>query len=405
MDIHEFFASLGIEKYPDCFSDFYDEVMDDYDKVGAGYISPDLVRYLDDKYGLFPTYRDVLCEAADTIAKNENLCRYVHLLRRMMHDPSLGSLAWGMQYPKAPSPELEIAYRICSIFAHLSAAEDTINELIERDVPRDIIDQSMKCFDSCIRTYKRRFGMPGYNETYFAWGLRYVLGCRILQIGSFNFEIVKSLRTYVSVYRNKKGEYRLLFDGCTLHREGQILGSAKFEDPEGSYRAELIETDEYVEGYVCDTWNCRSTGVKERLSKHEWTPIFKPGDPVISVHIPRGADVSKKAADDSYRLCLEIFGRCYPEFKPLGFYCGSWLMDPQLRDMVREGSNIVSFQSKFLRFPAKSEGRGVFTFLFPDASIKRHEDLPENTSLERAVKRHYLEGKYIYEQSGIFFDI
>jgi hypothetical protein len=31
------------------------------------------------------------------------------------------------------------------------------------------------------------------------------------------------------------------------------------------------------------------------------------------------------------------------------------------------------------------------------------EDLPERTTLERSIKRHYLSGKYIYEPGGVFF--
>jgi hypothetical protein len=31
------------------------------------------------------------------------------------------------------------------------------------------------------------------------------------------------------------------------------------------------------------------------------------------------------------------------------------------------------------------------------------QDFPEGTSLMRAIKEHYLRGKYIYEYGGIFF--
>jgi hypothetical protein len=33
----------------------------------------------------------------------------------------------------------------------------------------------------------------------------------------------------------------------------------------------------------------------------------------------------------------------------------------------------------------------------------RVEDLPENSSLERALKKHFLSGKAIYETYGYFF--
>ena len=84
-------------------------------------------------------------------------------------------------------------------------------------------------------------------------------------------------------------------------------------------------------------------------------------------------------------------------------YCHSWLLDPALKDLAKKGSNIVSFGSRFLRYPTVSEGRGVFMFLFRKY-VDNLEELPENTSLERAVKAHYLEGKYVYEVGGVIFE-
>ncbi len=77
-------------------------------------------------------------------------------------------------------------------------------------------------------------------------------------------------------------------------------------------------------------------------------------------------------------------------------------MDPQLRLLLRPDANLVAFQSKYTVFPSKSSGKAVFRFVFemPDSSP---QDWPETTSLERALKKHYLSGHYIYEPGGFFF--
>ena len=79
------------------------------------------------------------------------------------------------------------------------------------------------------------------------------------------------------------------------------------------------------------------------------------------------------------------------------------MMEPRIRELLGDSSNIVAFQSKYLRFPRKSGGKAVYTFLFRANMDTRVEDLPEDTSLQRKVKALYLKGEYIYEPGGVFF--
>ena len=101
-----------------------------------------------------------------------------------------------------------------------------------------------------------------------------------------------------------------------------------------------------------------------------------------------------------------MFAECFPEFKPKAFVCFSWLMDPQLREMLNPASKIIAFQSKFLRFPMKTNGEGACIFLFKNTLSKKYDipTLAEDTSLQRKVKRHYLDGKYIYDHGGVLFE-
>jgi hypothetical protein len=50
----------------------------------------------------------------------------------------------------------------------------------------------------------------------------------------------------------------------------------------------------------------------------------------------------------------------------------------------------------------ESKGRAVFSFVFLKADVNNvvYEELPERTSLERALKKHYLDGGVIYEVEG-----
>ncbi len=141
---------------------------------------------------------------------------------------------------------------------------------------------------------------------------------------------------------------------------------------------------------------------KKRYPKSEWELFLGETDPVISVHIPPSKNFTPENMEAAYAECLRILERSFPEYKPRAFYCHSWLMDPQLREMMRSTSNILAFQEKYLRFPNPSDGSAVLTFLFDDPTITKWEDLPENSSLQRKVKAHYLDGKFIYEPCGFF---
>ena len=125
-------------------------------------------------------------------------------------------------------------------------------------------------------------------------------------------------------------------------------------------------------------------------------------DSVINVHIPSAVSFSYENMEASYSRCARIVKECFPSFKPKAFACFSWLMDPQLRNMLKPESNILKFQSKYMRFPQITQGKAVHTFLFKKP-VDKIEDWGEDTSLQRKVKQHYLNGNYIYEPGGVFF--
>ncbi len=127
--------------------------------------------------------------------------------------------------------------------------------------------------------------------------------------------------------------------------------------------------------------------------------VLSPDDPVIGVHIPAGADISDLARHTAYAGARTIFRASFAEYAFRGFACWSWLMDPQLSDMLPH-SKIAAFQGEFIRLPARWGGDAVFEYVFP-APFSSLDALPENTTLERRVKAHYLAGKKIDEMCGL----
>ena len=186
----------------------------------------------------------------------------------------------------------------------------------------------------------------------------------------------------------------------TFHRSGLVLGSAGCEDEEGAFTVEFSETDTAFHGHPV-TENCRVAPKAEEFPKALWEKVLGPGDSVVSVHIPRNADISPETTRSDLLEGMELVQKCYPDYAPKAFFCSSWLLDPNLEDILGKDSRIVKFGATFNRYPIKSNGRHIYGFVF-DANLKGPEEMPENTRLERGLKQLYLSGGYNHAYAGMY---
>jgi hypothetical protein len=177
-----------------------------------------------------------------------------------------------------------------------------------------------------------------------------------------------------------------------------VLGAAGFTVEEGSFEAIFRENEEEFYGHPA----IKSYVAREAMSfkKTAWRAVLREGDGVVGIHIPRGADLSPESVEEGFKLSMALTKERYPEFNARAIHCFSWMLDPTLADMLGEGSKITKFLSRFSKHPRKSDGSGIFTFVFPgspdDLSL-----LPETTSLQRKLKKLYLDGGFIHPFGGI----
>lgn len=111
-----------------------------------------------------------------------------------------------------------------------------------------------------------------------------------------------------------------------------------------------------------------------------------------AVHIPSDADLSEKALDESFAKAREFF----PSVR---FCCDSWLLSPVLGELLPPDSRINRFRERFEIQTVDENNDGYKFWVFKNANM-RAEDFPENTSLQRAIKRHVLAGGKIGEAFG-----
>ena len=123
------------------------------------------------------------------------------------------------------------------------------------------------------------------------------------------------------------------------------------------------------------------------------------GTPVLEVHIPAGTRLRRDDLLSSLNTAGAFFQR-YFQRDFLWFHCHSWLLSPELRELLTAESGILQFQHLFTvydeDFPIRQAEERVFGTVEQDP-----REYPENTSLQRALKNYLLEGKCVGMGKGI----
>ncbi len=130
-------------------------------------------------------------------------------------------------------------------------------------------------------------------------------------------------------------------------------------------------------------------------------PGFRGGDPCLGVHIPDGPPLGPEAVEDSLRRAGAFFRQYYPVDQRRVATCLSWLLDDQLSEHLPAGSNIMQFQRRFELVPGWYDGDGnVLQFVFRVSADHPLDDLPQRTTLERAVVSHLRAGRHWRVRTG-----
>ncbi len=110
---------------------------------------------------------------------------------------------------------------------------------------------------------------------------------------------------------------------------------------------------------------------------------------VISIHIPSDADFSPSSVEASLHDANIFFEMYFPALSDVEYRCHSWLLDGQLRKMLRENSNIMHFQNRFEIYDQGEPNTEFVEWLY-HVKLTDYHSLPENTSLQINVKKHLI---------------
>lgn len=135
--------------------------------------------------------------------------------------------------------------------------------------------------------------------------------------------------------------------------------------------------------------------------------LFDKEPAYIYIHIP-SADNGLQAdeVDASIAMALERFAQYFPEVegKQPVFCTHTWLLSPELREILKPESNIVKFQNRFNITEFDESVAPILSFGFkvtpgPDVD---YAALPEDSHLRREIKKRLLNGEKLHQGWGYF---
>lgn len=390
MKFQEIAAKLGVENYSEKLIEIYDNL----DQVCVDPCDLDAIEALEKKYHVLKEHYDAVRAAAADI-KNDSV-RYPWA-KTVATAIKTGQVTSGKLIPTPLSDETPAGdwMPLLLLLPAIPNVEATYRRL---EFDEKEIDRIILSFYNCIGATEKRTGRPGYNRSYFNWQLIYVRGA-LFRFQSFNYELKEMPFAYVLKNRTD-GTIQPVMDGGWFHRSGMSRGAVGFEEEEGSFEATFTETEDAYIGHPAVNYLIAKEPVT--YPKSEWECVLRPGDHVVSVHIPAKTDLSPEAVEKSYKDGLEFIDKYFPDFKPKAYFCKSWLMDPHLEEILGSESKIAKFQNSFTRWTGESSGQEIFGFVFVGFKGEL-KDLPEDTTLMRGLKKRYLEGKHIHGYCGVLF--
>lgn len=153
-------------------------------------------------------------------------------------------------------------------------------------------------------------------------------------------------------------------------------------------------------GFDRDFWTMREiSGHLFRLGALEFELTVEDGAKAVHIHIPSDADLSCRARRSSYTAARTFIRRFFPAYADAPFLCTSWLLSPALKECLPESSRILSFQSEYEVTEVFPDHDQFLTWVYkrPDIPLA---DLPEDTSLQRNLKKYLLAGRKVGEAAG-----
>ncbi len=125
------------------------------------------------------------------------------------------------------------------------------------------------------------------------------------------------------------------------------------------------------------------------------------GDTVLAIHIPAAGPLILEDCLKSVDMAREFFPKHFPGVDFKCFTCHSWLLDPTHREIMKESSNILAFQTMF-DIIDKDVSESLFGYIFRWRITRDELATAEcKSSFAKIVREKALAGRKFYAGLGV----
>lgn len=146
-------------------------------------------------------------------------------------------------------------------------------------------------------------------------------------------------------------------------------------------------------GFDRGFWTPRQlSGELMRIGTLEYERLEAEDGPVVALHIPSDASLTPENVAASVRQARAFLAEKFPRWSAAPITCDSWLLSPELGEMLPDTSRILAFQKNFRMTGTWDDCRDPLQWVFWAGPNTAVAELPEQTGLQRALKAFWLAG-------------
>ena len=186
------------------------------------------------------------------------------------------------------------------------------------------------------------------------------LNLNLVAFGRLQFNVKSFFKGGIKAFRNRlSGENVFLVDRVLRFTSSGLPDDVHADPSPDSWLSSFTETCDFWQGNPVDQYGLVGSTVRV-LNKSEWELVLTEGDPVLNLHIPENGPLVAEDCLLSLNQAVEFFDKYLPEYRWKSFACTSWLLDPQLEDVLSESSNIRKFRQLGQLLPAPGQADTIF---------------------------------------------
>lgn len=273
---------------------------------------------------------------------------------------------------------------------------DLKNHFMNRHIKEDVWLETISDIRLHLLSFHKRHGYYGLDE--FWWLTLTVIG-KIYRLGRLQF-MPLPFKMPIEVYRHIAGDrvVALSAPGISFRRDGQVSGTNGIEADSRGFTADLRVEDNLVWGTPIDPRG-RALNREICLDLNKWRKVLSRENTILDLHIPADGRLDLAACLDSFTRADDFFPRHFPEIKAPAVICKSWLLSPQIPEILYAQSNLVQFQQQLYLFPVKDGDQAFIKQIFGQYPPPEPGD--RENSLQRSLRGYLDQGKRV--NSGAMF--